>query len=364
MAFSYYNPNIVVDRANMHLAGIERFAHIFRLFGAITMAPVDRTNTLRFPVKIANICPIPALRPFNRTLEDICDERAKAIIARADTLDCDIYVFWSGGIDSTLVMVSLLKNATADQKKRIVVLLSEESIYEYPLFYDQHIRGKLRRTPAAMFPHILGQRHLFVSGELNDQVMGAAVPHGLMLKYGDDIIHKPRSRDIAFKFYDAKVHDAKVTDFYLDQFDRIVAACPVELKTVFDYFWWINFTFKWQLAYVRILTFASERNIPLITPEYIRDYFAVFYDTDDFQLWSMLNLDLKIKDTWPTYKWVCKDIIYDYTKDAVYRDTKIKRGSLVSIMQQQNPYNFVDEQWNFRRDVPADEFYEPDNDFV
>jgi hypothetical protein len=364
MAFTYYNPNLVAHRSNFHLPGIERFSYIFKLFGATTMAAVDRTDTLRFPVKLKNISPIPALRPFNRSYEDICNERARELIERANKMDVSIYVLWSGGIDSTLLLVSLLKNANDVEKERIVVLLSEESIMEYPKFYHEHIRGKLRKEPSAAFPYIVGTKHLFVSGELNDQIMGAAVPHGLMGMYGDDIIHRPRTRDIIFEFYNRKAQNPEITNRYLDLFDRVVAASPVTLHTYFDYFWWINFTMKWQLAYLRILTFTVPRNISALTPEYLATRYVSFYDTDDFQLWSMLNLDMKVKDTWPTYKWVCKDIIYDYTHDADYRDTKIKRGSLVSIMRQQSPYNFIDESWRFSRDVPVADYYEPKNDLV
>ena len=38
----------------------------------------------------------------------------------------------------------------------------------------------------------------------------------------------------------------------------------------------------------------------------------------------MNNPDKKMKDTWNTYKWVCKDIIYEYDKNVEYRDTKNK----------------------------------------
>ena len=91
--------------------------------------------------------------------------RAKELLARAERLDVSLYSFWSGGIDSTCVLVSLLKNASASQKERIVVLMSEESISENPNFYRDHVHGKLRRDSSTMFPYLLGTKHLFVSGE-------------------------------------------------------------------------------------------------------------------------------------------------------------------------------------------------------
>ena len=40
-----------------------------------------------------------------------------------------------------------------------------------------------------------------------------------------------------------------------------------------------------------------------------------FFDSTEFQLWSMNNPDKKIKDTLDSYKWIAKDYIYDYTND-------------------------------------------------
>jgi hypothetical protein len=60
---------------------------------------------------------------------------------------------------------------------------------------------------------------------------------------------------------------------------------------------------------------------------------------------------------------VCKDIIYDFTKDADYRDNKIKRGSLHSLLVQQKAYSFIDDTFTFYDELDFDEYYDPDNDF-
>lgn len=364
MALVYYNPSVVTHDANLHLPGMAKFSFFFKkLFGA-SMVIVDRTNTISIPVKIRPLFPIPSLKPQNKSFEEICNERATELLDRADNLGVTLYVAWSGGIDSTLVLVSLLKNATARQKKNIVVLLSEESMAENPRFYKEHIRGKLKMEPSAGFPYILGSTHIFVNGEFNDQLFGAAAPNDLMLKFGDSIIHQPYRRDLLFSFLNENVGNAGVTNFYLDLFDRIMHVAPISITTYFDYFWWINFTLKWQSVFMRVVSFTAERNAHNITPEYIHTNYAPFYGTEDFQLWSMNNLDKRIKDTWSTYKWPCKDIIYDYTKDRDYRDTKIKRGSLYFILLQQNAYNFIDESMHFSREMDPAEYYNPDNDFI
>ena len=48
-----------------------------------------------------------------------------------------------------------------------------------------------------------------------------------------------------------------------------------------------------------------------------------FFITDDFQKWSIVNDNLKIKDTLESYKFTAKDYIFDYTSDADYSDKKV-----------------------------------------
>ncbi len=79
----------------------------------------------------------------------------------------------------------------------------------------------------------------------------------------------------------------------------------------------------------------------------------------------MNNLDKRIKDTWKSYKWVSKDAIYKFTKDADYRDNKTKVRSLPTVLRQQKLHNtFLDAQWKFSNDLKPESFLNPHNDFV
>ena len=53
-----------------------------------------------------------------------------------------------------------------------------------------------------------------------------------------------------------------------------------------------------------------------------------FYNCSEFQRWSIVNHDLKHKGSWKTYKWPSKEFIYNYNKDADYRDNKLKENSM------------------------------------
>jgi hypothetical protein len=359
----YYNPHLVNQPANQRLPGIRRFTQLFALLDR-TVSLVDRTHTLTLPVAVHSLFPLPAPIPLAQTFEDLCNERAVELLRRADELNVRLYVFWSGGIDSTLVLVSILKNATPRQLANLVVLMSEESISEYPKFYGEYIRGKLQADSAVMFPYLLGGRHLVVNGEHNDQLFGSDIVGKLIVKFGPEVIHRPYDRDLFFRFFDDHINDREASNFCLDLFEELRAAAPIPVTTNYLHLWWINFAMKWQAVFMRTLAYASPRLVGNIDLNYIQTYYAPFYCTEAFQLWSMANLDNKIKDRWSTYKWVCKDIIYDFTKDADYRDNKIKRGSLYFLLLQQTPYYFIDQSMKFYREMNPGEYHVRFNDFV
>ncbi len=358
-----YRPQVLAQPAYENLPGMSTFLYFGKYFTS-GIVPMDRTGTIQTPITMKNIFPIPELRPMKKSFEDLCDEQAQRILRQLDALDTTLRIFWSGGIDSTLMLISLLKHASEAQKKRFIVLMTEDSIAEYPRFYEEYIHGKLQTDSASLFPYMLGGPSIMVSGEQNDQLFGADMVSRLILRFGASVIHEPYRRENLFTLFNEMADNPTVTNRFLDLFERVKARAPIPIRTHFDYFWWINFSLKWQNAFMRILTCTPARRAASVTPEYIKERYVSFFGTDDFQLWSMNNLDKRIKDEWRTYKWVCKDIIYDYTKDAEYRANKTKHGSLRHVLVQQDSFNFIDEDFKFYHQLDSSEFYVPDNDFV
>src|SRR5262249_53900419 len=163
--------------------------------------------------------------------------------------------FWSGGIDSTLAVISFLKNATAAERSNITILLSEESITEYPKFYKEHIHGRLQLDSAMMFPYLLGGKHIVVNGEHNDQLFGSDMVGELIVKFGPSVIHQQYNRDIFFAFFNEGINDGTTTNFYLDLLERLKSAAPVDITSNFHCLWWFNFCFKWQSVFMRTLSY-------------------------------------------------------------------------------------------------------------
>lgn len=369
MQVLYYNPLIATAQTAHTVPGMRRFALFSKISLAGTMF-LDRTRTITTPIRTVSILPIPTFVPFPRSLEEVCNERAKELLTKADSLGVRLYLFYSGGIDSTLMLVSILKMASDHQRKNLTVLLSEESIRENPDFYSEHIHRKLAVEVSTMFPYLLGTKNLLVSAEQNDLVFGSDFLRPFMKLHGLNGLLRPYDRTLLVSFFTSKLEDEHIPDaskeaeFYMGLFDKLRHLAPMPLQRNFDVLWWISFCLKWQFISVRMLAFTADRNARLVTPDYVRNYFTHFYDTEIFQLWSMNNLDKRIKDDWKTYKWPCKDIIYDFTKDAHYRDNKTKKGSLSTLLVQQDPFHYVDDSYGLHRNLHTSAYTNPVNDFT
>ena len=360
----YYSPRAVVNEENLKLPGMARFSIFFKIYN-MRMMLIDRTDTIKIPIRVKSLFPLPPFKKSPKTLEDICNERALELLQRAERLGVLIYVFWSGGIDSTLVLVSLLKNATDSQKKNIVVLLSEASIIEDPQFFQRYIRGKLRTESSIFFQGKVGGRDLITNGELGDQVFGSNISsQALMKMFDNSIIHRPYSRDILFQFYNLKIDNEETTNFYLDIFERLMKASPIPIRTYFEYFWWLIFNLEWQGVFMRVLQFTPDQNALGVTTEYFHTNLNPFFGTEEFQLWSLNNPDKKIKDAWNTFKWPAKDIICDFTGDKEYNRTKSKQNSFSIWQQRTKPFNFMDEDMRLFRGMRLESYFESDNSFL
>ena len=318
-------------------------------------APVDRSGTILFPTLMKSIFPLPLLQPSRKSYKELCADRAADIARRAQEHNAFIYLSWSGGVDSTCALVCLLEYC---EHKRIIVLLTDNSIAEYPKFYQRHIRGKLRCQHANVFPRVLASPNLFVSGEHNDQLFGSDIIADAISFFGIDAVLGRLQRELLTSLYEIKLNgDRNTALFFSGLFGRLGETAPVVLKTNFDLPWWINFTLKWQTVYMRTLAFSHN---PL-TIRQIDTFYQPFFKTNEFQLWSMHNLDQRIKKHWKTYKWPAKDIIYEFTKDADYRDHKIKYRSLTHLFADVPSHNFIDENFSFQEKM---DWYRPQNDFT
>jgi hypothetical protein len=259
---------------------------------------IDRTRTLPsgFPPEI--IYPVPRITNRDRdeivtNLNTLCDDRGLQIIEEAINSQKQVEVLWSGGIDSTAALVGTIKAATElDVMDRVEVLLTDESVKEYPNFYDRFVRPLRFRFVSAPVTSYLNPDRLIVTGEFGDQIFGSAKA----AKY----VHDGRAFEDYRRAFGPILREALGSfgeaDIVLEYVEPLLHACPIRLRTIFDAFWWINFSLKWQIVGLRLAVFR--------VTDIRRTFQALrhFFSDPSFQIWSFQNHDKKIHDTWETYK--------------------------------------------------------------
>ena len=128
--------------------------------------------------------------------------------------------------------------------------------------------------------------------------------------------------------------------------EEYVSKCPFEVKTPFDFTWWVAFTTKWQWIDRRLFG-----NLP--DPSGYKNMLS-FFNHPQFQIWSMTNHDLKHKGTYKTYKWPSKEYIYSWNKDEDYLNHKTKEKSLPKTAGNHN-----ENSWHGNRVVFSDGTFYP-----
>lgn len=328
---------------------------------------VDRMQLIQMPYNFKLYEPFRTptdLSNFDLSYADVCDKRAAELLAHSDATGLPLHILYSGGIDSTAVLIAFLKQRDYSKlKNQLVVCMSIDSISENPVFYNNFIRGKLNIVPSDNFGSMFDGSCIIVGGEHNDQLFGSDVVGKVLTMFPMEEITASHSNGVFKKFLIAKGMTPESANWWFDMLMWHSKQAPCEIKTNYDLLWWLNFNFKWQTVWFRILLRIDSRFHKNLNPEWVHKHFHHFFTTDDFQKWSMLNPDKKIKNDWMSYKFTAKDYIYDFNKDQYYRDNKSKRGSLFRLFTHKNTPNAITSDWQYLYKFDKKDYYRPDNSF-
>lgn len=344
---------------------VDLWAEIYKII-PLSVSLVDRSSNLRFPFRfhLHDDMRLPTeLDGFNMSYEDCCNQRAQELAAIQEKLQVPMAVMYSGGIDSTLAIVSLAKILGSELKDRVRVFLSPDSIKENPGFYFDFIRKHCSFDSSEKLPLLFDKRHIVIGGEHNDQLFGSDIIAKLEIMGPFSEALKPYTRDYISGFFEKKGMSKAAANAWFDVLESSIAQAPCEIESAFDYFWWFNFLFKWQTVYFRMFVRLEEEQRKHVSQEFIDTYYHHFYNAPYFQKWSMLNKSLKVQDTWSSYKFHAKALIRDFTGDDYYYRHKVKIGSLCRLFLQKHlPAGFTSD-YKAVFQIDPDEHYQPENAF-
>jgi len=296
----------------------DKYSPIFKGMSGIL---IDRNKSVDFyngEFEFPNLTPIPKI-----TTPLSIEECIEDSVFGLSVTNKNIYILWSGGIDSTVALLGCWKyNRSLFTDDRITVLHSPSSIKESPFMYEWIKKNNIKTIETNSVMNYIKDdlknkcaSNLYVTGEIGDQIMGNFYNMGTFPHLNDE--ENFLSKDI-FSFL--KPIESKKERNAWDEFAHLIYNNRLaEIETVYDLLSWANFTCKYEHPKYRIWLSIQRR---------INTY--SFYDTDEFQNWS-LNNNWRQKcngNWWTKYKMPLKKFIHDVT-GSEYALTMYKQASLI-----------------------------------
>jgi hypothetical protein len=234
-----------------------------------------------------------------------------------------------------MVVAFLLANIN---KKQITVVFNNDSIQEYFLFYKHVI---LPNFDIVSLDFLMQESKfnltagIFVEANPADYTFGDININSIISNFGNNFALANASRENIIKLVKTLYN---VTDYIAEIFFNLINSTidqsPRKIETIFDFWWWVGYNFKWesvnQLLLPRLSAVADTR---------------FFFNEIDMQLWTLNNLE-PIMIPFSYKKKYLKKMIFDYTKDALYYESKIKWPSVSRKFLNQSAI-LIDQDNNF-----------------
>lgn len=293
---------------------------------------------------------------YQKTFSDVTDEMAINIKNRINQGE-HFAVMYSGGIDSTVIVVALLKNLTQDELKNVKICCSIDSILEYPTFYKTYIYNKFDIIDSKQnkYDDLIERNLTPITADEGDCIFGTTL--GLNLYYNYDYLLSDMSEDVKFnlqkiknRISDPTVHYSEYKELIIkhlsipddptfgrilyEKYNHNIKTASVPVHSLHDFFWWSIFNVKYLNCAVRGALYFNDR----IEWQTAIHRIVNWYSYSEYQKWSMANNNngQKIKISPSSYKTAAREYIWDFNKDDWYKNFKIKLESMWVIARQQN----------------------------
>lgn len=314
---------------------------------------VSRVHKLDTPWSLAGtVLPIPQLlsdeMSFETTIESIADQFCQTI----SQTNLTPYFFWSGGIDSTSILVSILKVANSEVLSKLVIVCSHESIQENAYLYYKYIDQKIQVLELGKFSITQDNydKVLILDGEGAGSIVGW---RGL-------------TRLANYKLFDFLDSDWRASkdltkiipgsnSFVIELIIESIKYSQVPIITVYDFIWWYGFNYVIEdmvltkmIAYTQALTPAQSKHL------FYNGMFR-FYTHPLMQQWSMASLRQRREKIRISHKWHQKNYIYQFDRNDLWFSYKKQQSSygnefyqlayspsLIAIDKDWNKYNITD----------------------
>lgn len=318
---------------------VKIMSYLCKTSGLNLFSPIIGKDTLPFPKDLT----ITGLRTsiaeydkdFTLTYEEITDIKAKELLALSRETNTPIAVSYSGGMDSTLVMVALLKWATQADLKRIIVVTNKTAVWEYPSFFFKHIVPK--GFTIEEYDHAVSKynrtnfsQRIYVNGHPNDQLMiGLNSSSEMALSDKKWLTTSWRDLGQLKQYLSFYWPEHRTADWLISKLSPNIDSVGVPINSCYDFVRWINYNYSFISAYSAeyCTAYANVAEIPV---EQWNTYSYPWFADNLYQQWAMKNFnnyELIMGTSLDQWKWPVKKYIYEYDRDIFYFKYKTKMGS-------------------------------------
>jgi len=300
----YHEPEY--ESGQFKFEGFNEYNYLVDINSIFSTAPggdiVDRTLSTKMPVNMY------IHRPWQQpNLEKSLDDCFQNTVQNIESHG-PVNLFWSGGIDSTSMVIAFLKYAKDLTQVRI--MYSTFSVKENPNFYLHLLDIGTVELVEFSGDIYLNQKFdgIFVSGDGLDDLT-ASLDDSFFDYYGWEYLKRPW-QDL---FY-SKIKNDKFIEF-AEQFNS--THWPV--NTVLEARWWYYTNCKIQ-------KFPSSGSAILNDDQPL---LIGFYDNYDFEHYMFAHInDIIPEKRYTSYKQTFKNFIFDYDKNKQYHERKKKTTSM------------------------------------
>ena len=274
------------------------------------------------------IMPLPLLSSsFDRSFADITDERAIDILNSAKSQNKRIGVYWSGGIDSTVMVAAFLKNLNSDDLELVDVFLNQYSLIESPRFFTEFIKGKINYKIAnniGLTDDLL-RTHILVDGEPMDKLWMGMMGITFAGLHGYESLSRPfveNTDDILNFMHQTIAHDDACRWFEI--VESSISENSDLVITTADCLTWMNFFHITGKVYDRLI-------YDDIDFDNFKNSYCPWYKSSEYQQWAWGSSrdEKNLISSLTEYKMIPKEYIFDLTKDEYSLHFKIKMASVM-----------------------------------
>lgn len=356
--FIYFNRGVVTRYDNISVT--DSIAHWFHTYVfPLGTHLYSRTHDLETPWPLVkNLMPMPEIQTNNTRFDIAIETAAHDFCELVKSTGKTAYCSWSGGIDSTSILVSILKVADQEVLDHLVIECNEDSIAENPYFYYRFIDGKLptQKSGEIQITKDNFDKILLVDGDCAEMILGSTYANKLAYLGKFDELDSPwrkiydedfQDRALISKHTNLRPYPALIY-FTLDLIAESIRYSPLPINTYYDFLCWQYFNFKIVDSMMRDLSTHTKNLNPEQSSYFSQNSLHRFYLHPAVQSWHMATQSQRRDKLEIDGKFFAKKYIYDFDGNDIYFYNKMKSVSIKSNWPENggNLIFAIDEHWN------------------